>query len=200
MADLQFPPESTVSVLSLVTVKPKREQEYEASLRALEQQTLGETPGQLGVYVLRPPAGSKSREYGIIRRFATEADRDAFYQSPQFVQWQTAVAPMVEGDLRYRALTGLEAWVTLPGQHTIVPPPRWKTTVLTWMGAYPIGIFNAIIIEPYVHHLHIAIKGLILGGVTILMLSMLVMPLLTRVFWHWLYPPVAASAADVQSP
>jgi antibiotic biosynthesis monooxygenase (ABM) superfamily enzyme len=37
--------------------------------------------GVWGASMLTPPPGSDSREYGILRTFANEAERDAFYES-----------------------------------------------------------------------------------------------------------------------
>jgi len=35
-----------------------------------------------------PPPGSDSREFGILRTFADEKERDAFYTSPIFKAWE----------------------------------------------------------------------------------------------------------------
>lgn len=37
--------------------------------------------------MLTPPPGSDSREYGILRTFVGAAERDAFYASPLFNDW-----------------------------------------------------------------------------------------------------------------
>jgi hypothetical protein len=49
------------------------------------------------VQCLYPPPGSASTEYGILRSFASAADRDAFYRSAFFKDWLARIEPMVEG-------------------------------------------------------------------------------------------------------
>jgi hypothetical protein len=67
--------------------------------------------------------GSESMEYGIMRSFASTADRDAFYQTPLYREWLTRIEPMVEGEATYRELEGLEAWFRSP--HAPMPP-TWE--------------------------------------------------------------------------
>ena len=68
------------------------------SLRAVPWPSL--EPG--GVHCLHPPPGSDSTEYGIMRSFASTADRDAFYQTPLYQEWLARIEPMVEGEATYR--------------------------------------------------------------------------------------------------
>jgi hypothetical protein len=53
------------------------------------------------VHLLSPPAGSNSREYGILRSFVDEQERDAFYRSDLFKSWQKHVAELTEGEHTY---------------------------------------------------------------------------------------------------
>jgi uncharacterized protein len=55
--------------------------QFEGALAEFANRSLAE-PGMRGVHCLHPPPGSVSTEYGILRSFASTADRDAFYQSP----------------------------------------------------------------------------------------------------------------------
>jgi len=41
--------------------------------------------------------GSASSEFGILRTFANEQERDAFYASPLFQAWKERIAPLTEG-------------------------------------------------------------------------------------------------------
>ena len=91
---------SPVIVAIIRKARAGGEAKFEAALHEFIQRSLGE-PGQLGVHVLRPAPGSDSREYGILRRFANAAARDAFYSSAVFRDWQQKVAPLTEGDPRY---------------------------------------------------------------------------------------------------
>ena len=101
-------------------VKAGSEPAFEESLREFFQDSFGQQ-GVLGVHLISPPPGSNAREYGILRTFASEHERDAFYGSDLFGRWQKHVAELTEGGRTYRELHGLEAWF-----RTAEPPARWK--------------------------------------------------------------------------
>ena len=68
-------------------VRPGCEAEFQAALREFFQASFSHG-GVLGASMLTPPPGSDSREYGILRTFETEQERDAFYESPMFQAWE----------------------------------------------------------------------------------------------------------------
>ena len=109
------------------TVKPGREQDFEKAVRDFFANSLGDTATQ-GALLLRPLPGSDSRTYGILRSFASDQDRDAFYRSDCFTQLQQPLKPYVEEDYSRRALHGLEAFFYDPS--LIQHPPRWKMATL----------------------------------------------------------------------
>jgi uncharacterized protein len=83
--------------------------EFERALADFARRSLAE-PGARGMQCLYPPPGSGSTEYGIMRSFASAADRDAFYGATFFKDWLARIKPMVEGESTRRQLDGLEAW------------------------------------------------------------------------------------------
>ncbi len=90
----------------------------------------------LGATMVVPPPGSDSREFGILRTFADEKERDDFYASPIFKAWEAKCQPLTETDSwTARPLHGLEAWFRSP--HS--PPPRWKMAVATFIGVFPVA-------------------------------------------------------------
>ena len=64
-------------------VKPGHEAEFQQALREFFQASFGHE-GVLGASVLTPLPGSDSREFGILRTFASKSERDAFYESSMF--------------------------------------------------------------------------------------------------------------------
>jgi quinol monooxygenase YgiN len=60
--------------------------QFEHALADFASRFLAE-PGARGVHCLHPPPGSSSTEYGIMRSFASAADRDALYQMPLYQEW-----------------------------------------------------------------------------------------------------------------
>ncbi|HMD52999.1 MAG TPA: antibiotic biosynthesis monooxygenase, partial [Phycisphaerae bacterium] len=59
-------------------VKPGCETEFQEALREFIQASFSDG-GVLGAGMLVPPPNSDVREYGILRTFANEQERDAFY-------------------------------------------------------------------------------------------------------------------------
>ena len=79
-----------------------------------------------------PPPGSGSREFGILRTFPDEKERDAVYNSPMFHEWENRGRTLTEGEPEYRQLHGLEAWFRSPHR----PPPRRKMAPVTLLGVW----------------------------------------------------------------
>src|SRR5437762_4214053 len=102
-------------------VRLGREAEFQEALREFFQSSFDQH-GVWGAQMLTPPPGSTSREFGILRTFADEKERDAFYASPMFQAWDARARTLTEGEPEYRELQGLEAWFRLPQ----ALPQRWK--------------------------------------------------------------------------
>src|ERR1043166_9167910 len=90
-------------------VRPGYEAEFHQGLREFFQTSFAHH-GVLGASMLVPPPGTDSREYGILRTFSSEAERDAFYESPMFKAWDERARMLTEGEPVYRQLHGLDAW------------------------------------------------------------------------------------------
>src|SRR6185503_458174 len=99
-------------------VRPGCEVEFQQALREFLQTSFAHG-GVQGASMLTPPPGSDTREYGILRTFVNEAERDAFYESQMFKTWEARARSLTEGEPVYRPLHGLEAWFRSPRN----PPP-----------------------------------------------------------------------------
>ena len=171
--------------------RPGREEEFQQALRELFQASFTHR-GVLGVTMLVPPPGSGSREFGILRTFTNESERDEFYASPMFKAWEERCAPLTDdGGWTYHQLHGLEAWFRSPGG----PPPRWKMAVVTLLGAYPVGLLIGYLLSPHLQKLPLALNLFCVSMIFVCSLTWLVMPRLTRWFGPWLNPKPRESAA-----
>ena len=162
-------------------VRPGCEAEFTSRLRVFVQQSLG-SGGVLGAHMLVPPPGS--REFGILRSFASAEEREAFYQSPLFRQWQEDVAPLVEADCRSRDLHGMEAWFREGG---IPRPPRWKMAIVTLLGVYPASLILGALLGPLLADWPRAVSGLVIAAAMVVCLTWLIMPGLTTLLRRWLH-------------
>jgi antibiotic biosynthesis monooxygenase (ABM) superfamily enzyme len=164
-------------------VRPGCEAEFQAALREFFRESFAHS-AVLGVTLLVPPPESTSREFGILRTFRDESERDAFYASPLYRAWEARAAPLTEGDSVHRPLHGLEAFFRSAG----TPPPRWKMALVTFTGVYPLTSLLPRFIPrllPAGWHpllINVVVTGLIVG-----LLSWVIMPLLTRILKRWLH-------------
>lgn len=169
------------------------EAEFQQALREFFQASFAHS-GVMGASLLVPPPGSDTREYGILRSFRDEAERDAFYDSPMFREWNERARTMTEGEPVYRRLDGLEAWFRSPGP----PPPRWKMALLTWIAVWPVSMVVPALLAPLVGQLlpTFLFAGAVAAGIVIV-LTWGAMPLLVRIARPWLHAGKPRTEATV---
>lgn len=169
-------------------VRPEYVEEFEHELMIFAGLSLTDQHTR-GVHLLYPPPGST--EYGILRSFASEEEKEAFYQSEVFQEWKRKVAPMVEGEPEYRKLSGLEAWFR---ENRASIPPRWKMALLTWMAVWPVSMIVPAMLDPFLGSglAPVVRAGIVSAGI-IATLTWVAMPLLVKVARGWLHPKPRSS-------
>ena len=163
-------------------VRPGCEAEFQRALQEFFQASFAHG-GVLGASMLTPPPGSDSREFGILRTFANEKERDAFYDSPVFKAWQERASKLTEGEPEYRQLHGLEAWFRSPHN----PPPRWKMAVATFLGVFPVAMILNLTLGPVIRPWQFILSNAVFNACVVAILTWVVMPLITRALHGWLY-------------
>jgi uncharacterized protein len=162
-------------------VRPGCEAEFQSALREFFQTSFAHG-GVLGASMLTPPPGSDSREYGILRTFASETERDAFYESPMFKAWEERARTLTEGEPVYRQLHGLEAWFRSPHN----PPPRWKMAAATFLGVFPLAMILNLTLGAVIQSWNFVLRNAVFNACVVVSLTWVVMPLVTRVLYPWL--------------
>ncbi len=164
-------------------VKPGREADFQAALREFFQTSFGHG-GVLGATMIVPPPGSDSREFGILRSFASEKERDDFYASPIFKAWEQKCVPLTEtNSWTLRPLHGLEAWFRSPH----APPPRWKMALATFCGVFPLAMLLNLALGPVIRDWHFVLRNAVFNACVVVLLTWVVMPLVTRALNNWLH-------------
>ena len=161
-------------------ILPGKEQEFHEALRQFMGKSFAHNAVH-GAGIITFPH-ENSQEIGILRTFATEAEKEAFYQSDLFREWEDYARTLTEGDAIYRDLTGLEAWFRSPGN----PPPRWKMAVVTLLGVYPASVFLNVTIGGLIAPLPMLVKALVMGAGMVGLLTWVIMPVLTKWLHSWL--------------
>jgi len=162
-------------------VRPGCEAEFQQALREFLQTSFAHG-GVLGANMLVPLPGSDTREYGILRTFADDKERDAFYESPMFKAWDERARTLTEGEALYRQLHGLEAWFR-SSHH---PPPRWKMATATFLGVFPVAMILNLTLGPVIRSWPYIISNAVFNACVVALLTWVVMPLLSRALRPWL--------------
>lgn len=160
------------------------EAEFQQALREFFQTSFAHG-GVLGATMIVPPPGSDAREFGILRSFANEKERDDFYASPIFKAWERKCEPLTESNSwTYRPLHGLEAWFRSPHN----PPPRWKMAVATFLGVFPLAMLLNLTLGPIIREWPFVLRNAVFNAFVVTLLAWVVMPMVTRVLRRWLQP------------
>ena len=175
-----------VTVWITRTVKPGFKDAFESALHDFVSHSLPQ-PGQLGVHITRPPLGGQSRDYVIVRKFASRDALKAYHASPEYNAWLARTRDFTEGEPRIQELSGLESWFT-PSDAPLRPLPQWKMALVTFIGVYPLTsilppLFTHVLYPPF----HPLLVNVLTTGVIVALLTWAIMPLLTRVFKKWLH-------------
>ena len=180
-----------VTINILRTVREGQEPLFEEKVRGFVQQAL-EFPGHLGVHVLKPAPGA-GREYRVVLRFASRAQWREFEAWPPYEAFRADIQPLLEREPCVEELSGLESWFTLPGAAAIRPLPRWKMACVTLLGVYPTSLAFTMLVTPWTPDWPLAVRSFLVALCTVLTLTWLVMPFLTRGLKPWLYPGAGQS-------
>ena len=164
-------------------VRPGCEAEFQEALREFFQSSFGHG-GVLGASMLTPPPGSESREFGILRTFRNEEERDTFYASPMFKAWEERARTLTEGEPVYRQLHGLEAWFRSPHG----PPPRWKMAIATFLGVFPTAAILNLTLGRAIQPWPFLLGSAVFNASMVALLTWIVMPLVTLALHGWLHP------------
>jgi uncharacterized protein len=180
--DLEGPVTTTVTR----RVKPGHEAAYEAFLVGIIGAARAFS-GYLGVEVFRPAPG-QGGEYRTVYRFDSVAHLRGWLESAERAAWLARAEPHVAGPMRTQVLTGLEGWFTLATQPGLPPPPRYKMALVTWVTIFPLITLVVVASAPLLGSLPLVARLAVTTGVTVPLMTWMVMPRMTRLLHRWLYP------------
>jgi antibiotic biosynthesis monooxygenase (ABM) superfamily enzyme len=124
-----------VTVVVSRKIKHGCEKDYDEWLRRLLI-LARKRPGYVGATTIMDD-GTDSTVRHIIYRFSDRASVDAWENSEQF---RKLIEEVNNYSNRYsQKATGLETWFTLPALKAIVAPPKWKMTIVAFIGSYCIS-------------------------------------------------------------
>lgn len=164
-------------------IKPGLEHEFETWLGGVVRAS-SILPGHEGTVVLRPAP----REVMLVFRYATQAHLDVWTASKERAEWLERGAEFTDGPAVVLHQSGLETWFTLPGEPARTPPPRWKMALLTWLALSPVILLIMAAGGSFLDGLPLVPRVYASAGLSVLLMTWVVMPRVTTVLWKWLYP------------
>ena len=171
------------TVVVNLRIKPGCEKDYDQWLvRFLILQR--KVPGYLGTITI-VETGPDSSERHIIHRFRDRASLEAWENSEDLRKLKEE-ANKFSTPYPYKA-TGLETWFTIPDMKSIVPPPKWKMAIVSFIGAYCISSLTSFILRSFLG-LPTLLFDLFMTTTLVIGLTYFAMPLLSRSLRRWLYP------------
>jgi uncharacterized protein len=179
---------SPVSAVISTRIKPGQEAAY----RAWEQRIAAAQSKAAGFqgYRFEPPVPGVQEDWLAILRFDTEANLQAWLDSPERRKLLEDAKPFTEEFHARIARTGFDQWFPLPAGDA-PPPAIWKQNMLVLLMLYPVVfLFGYFVQTPYLigrAALPFAIALFIGNIVSVLLLNYLVPWTSTRFSW-WLQP------------
>jgi len=186
-----------VTVIVRRIAKKDKIKEFEEWLSGISKE-VSRQEGSMGIDIIKPTPNisNKSKpEYVIIFRFNTYDNLDKWEKSPIRHEWLQKGRKLAESDYDVQKLTGLEFWFTpyfkdesspmIPLQ----PPPRYKMVIVT----IPVISILLLTLVPQIHFLTemlsipFPIRLVIALTITVLLMTYVIMPLLTKLLKPWLF-------------
>jgi uncharacterized protein len=178
--------------------KKDRIKEFEEWLSGISKE-VSRQEGSIGIDIIRPTpntTNSKSKsEYAVIFRFNSYDNLEKWEKSPIRNEWLQKGRKLAESDPDVQKMTGLEFWFTpyfkdessplIPLQ----PPPRYKMVIVT----IPVISIILLTLVPQINLLTemlsipFPIRLVIALTITVLLMSYVIMPLLTKLLKFWLF-------------
>ncbi len=182
------PDDPPVTVTVKRQVKPGCQKAFEEFLSGIINASMT-FKGHLGTTVFRP-TDSQDFEYLIVFKFDKQSNLRHWEESESRKQWMARGDALTVGSPQFEIITGLETWFTLGTQKPIVPPPKHKMVAVTWMAIYPlVNIINYLLL-PLLKTLPPLLISFVTTAILVPLMTYVVMPRMTRLFAHWLYPKI----------
>lgn len=180
----RYSPPANVATAIVTHIKPGKEIEYRDWVSKIHI-AQANAAGYRGTFLQAPAPGSRAPWITLLR-FDSAESLDTWFESDQRAQ----IIEEAKDLLRYDLMTYTSAF---PGwfptdASTGQSPPRWKTAMLVLLALYPLLSVLKLVLPPLLEPLGPALSLFISLTVSVCIISLMLMPLLIRIFGFWLYP------------
>lgn len=176
--DANDPP---VTAVREIRVRRGQEGPFELLMGALMDEARRQT-GHLGSTIIRPQVPGEA--YRFIYKFDRRSHIEAWHTSDLRATLFEPIRELVESD-RTREYPGLETWFDLPGA---AAPPKWKTTILSWLAIYPTVVAVLSVMHALKFEAPMPVRSLLLTAIVVPFAAFVAGPWMGRMFYGWLHP------------
>jgi len=173
-------------------IEPACEQAYEALLVGIHEEAK-KFGGFLRREVIKTTDG-QHLQYDHVIHFDSEANLRRWEHSPERHAWLSRMSGISVHTTPLQVLTGLETWFTLSPEKPLVPPPRYKMAIVTWLAIFPLITLVSYVTEPIFAGLPTVVRVLAGTAIVVPLMTYVIMPRMTRLFRRWLYPAETRSS------
>lgn len=163
---------------------PGREKEFEEVVSGISQAAMT-FKGHLGINIFRPTR--TTHYYRIVFKFDSRKNFIAWETSEIRQKWLERFNEVDAGDPQMEVLSGLETWFTTADEEAIVPPSKYKMTVVVWLSVFPLSILLNYLLRPMISGLHITLQIAMISMVIVILMTYIVMPFMSKLFHRWLH-------------
>jgi len=162
-------------------VQPGAQQDCLALLHELLEAS-DQIPGC--VFASLVPPATAADPYQLVQRFATPDDLAQWNASPAHAAWRERLARAAPGAAHFHPIAGLRTWAAplVP----VVMPPKWKLTVVSWMGIFPLVTLCLGLIAPLLQTWPFIARIFVVTVLVVSLMSYVVMPRLVVWMAWWL--------------
>lgn len=183
-----------VTVIVKRIAKKDKIHEFEEWLSGISKE-VAKQEGFMGTDIIRPASDAYKLEYVIIFRFENYDNLSKWEKSSVRKEMLEKGRKLVEADPDVQKFTGLEFWFTpyfkdkssplIP----LTPPPRYKMVIVT----IPVISILLLTLVPQIHFLTemlsipFPIRLVIALTITVILMTYVIMPILTKLLKPWLF-------------
>lgn len=175
-----------VTVDVVTEVKLGCEAEFELALTDMIA-AAQEFDGHLGTNVFRSSEANHA-EYRVVFKFNRLSSLQRWEAAPIRARLLERLNRLTVGEGKFQVLTGLETWFTLAAHTAIVPPPRYKMVLISWLVIFPLSNIMQPLLQQGLLTLPPLIRSAISAICMVSLMTYVVMPRVTKLFAGWLYP------------
>ncbi|USQ71722.1 hypothetical protein NF552_00175 [Roseomonas mucosa] len=145
--------------------------------------------GAIGVDVVSHGRTGHSDQWLVTVRFETEETLEQWRVSQEAAIWRARLENLASEKPRLKIRNGVEVWFSSSAARYANSPPGYKLAILSIVGLYPTVLVLNTLLAPLARGLPEWLMAFFSVCILSTLITWPIMPLLTRLFHGWLYPP-----------